>query len=351
MEVIKSKKEWEGILYDFKISDIFFKYAYFELYKKHYNVDIEGIYWEDKNIKIFLGHLVRDISNIPLYKNFNYFDLITPYGYGGPLIVTKTNDEDEIKKSLLKFKQEYYNYCISEKYVCEFIRFHPIFGNHKYFNYIFNVEYITDTVVADLNRDIDTIFKSLRKGQRYNINKTIKEGCTISLTSNPKEEDIDDFMECYVEMLKRNKSQKKYYFTKEFIKDHFNYLDSILITAKYNNNCIGASIFIKGSNIMYYHLSGSFKIKGIYPNDLIIWEAIKYAKQNNFKYLFLGGGRGSNDSLFKFKAGFSSEFKPFYVGKIIFDEDIYKKLVNIAKLDNNDNFFPLYRKIVDDTIV
>jgi hypothetical protein len=352
MEIIKSKKEWNNILKNFNIyDDIYFKYEYFELYKQHYGVDIEGIHWEDKNISIFLSHLIRDISKIPLFKDFKYFDLTTPYGYGGPLIITKSNDKDGIKKSLIKFKEDYYSYCISKKYVCEFVRFHPIFKNHRYFNHIFNIEHINDIVTIDLSKNIDTIYKSLKKGRRYNIKKTIKEGCRVNVILNPSVEDINNFMACYIEMLKRNNSPKKYYFTKNFITDHFNYLNSILMITKYDNKCVGASLFIRGNTILHYHLSGSFKIKGIYPNDLIIWEAIKYAKENNFKYLFLGGGRGTNDSLFKYKLEFSGDYIPFYLGKTIFNNCMYTQLIEVAKLNSDDSFFPLYRKVNNDTIV
>ncbi|EHP89554.1 GNAT family N-acetyltransferase [Methanotorris formicicus] len=352
MEVITSKKDWNNILKNFEMfDDVYFKYEYFKIYKRHYRVDIEGIYWEDDNINIFLGHLIRDISKIPLFKDFKYFDLTTPYGYGGPLIITKSNDKDHIKRSLIKFKKDYYDYCKSKNYVCEFIRFHPVFENYKYLNNVFSIEYINDTVVIDLRKDIDTIYKSLKKGHKYNIKKTIKEGCIVNVILDPSPEDIDNFMLCYNEMLRRNESPKKYYFTKDFIKDHFNYLEALLITIEHNNRCIGASIFIKGKNILHYYLSGSFKIKGVYPNDLIIWEAIKYGKKNNFKYLFLGGGRGSNDSLFKYKSGFSNNYKQFYIGKIIFNNEIYNKLINITGLNKDDRFFPLYRKINDINII
>src|SRR5690606_33259686 len=96
----------------------------------------------------------------------------------------------------------------------------------------------------------------------------------------------------------RNKASEKYYFSKEFIDDHFKLLKAILVQAEYDNNVIGSSMFIYGDEIIHYHLSGTSNVKNVYPSHLIIFELIKWAKERNFKYLHLGGGRGTNDSLF-----------------------------------------------------
>ena len=353
MITVKDKETWNRILNKLNINDIFFSYEYFEIYKTNYNVDLEAVYWEDENVIIFFPHLVRNIKNIPLFKELkeDYYDLTTPYGYGGPVVKIKIDKENKIKESIRKFKLEYYKYALIRNYVCEFIRFHPILENHKYFCEIFNVEYINDIVYINLSQNLDEIWKSIKYGQRYNIRKTIKENCKIEVIDNPKEIYIDIFLYFYNNMLKRNKSSKKYYFSRKFIEDHFKNLNTVLFLAKINKNYIGAAIFLISKDTMYYHLSGNLKIKGIYSNDLIIWEAIKYAKSRNFKFLFLGGGRGNNDSLFKYKLSFSQNIKPFYVGKIIFNDKLYNNLTNLAKVSKEEKFFPAYRKNFDETIV
>lgn len=350
MIVIDNKLEWNRIINEEfrEFSDIYFKYEYFKLYQKHYSVRAEAIFWEDKNVKIFHARLVREIP----YKDYeNYYDLTTPYGYGGPLIINKNNNNiNIIKKSIINFYKKYIHFCEKCNYTCEFIRFHPIYENHIYFKNIIPIEYINDVVVVDLVPSLEEIVKKIKKGHRYNIRKTIREGCNVTIVSNPSTRDLEDFINCYYNMLSRHAASKKYYFSINFIKDHFKLLNSILIKIIYDNLCIGSSIFIVGHRIVHYHLSGAYKIKGLYPSDLMIYEAIKWSKENGFKYLNLGGGRGRNDSLFKFKAGFSNIYKKFYIGKIIFNKKVYSDLVSITGV-NNTNFFPAYRAKLNNTIV
>ena len=354
MMVIENRNEWNKILeeeFD-NFDDIYFRYEYSELYRKHYSVYPEAIFWEDKNIKVFLVHLIRKISSEINSKLGSYCDLVTPYGYGGPLVIKKTDiNEKGVKKSVTEFYRSYIKYCSDNNYVSEFIRFHPIFGNQRYFKNILNVEYVNDVVVINLKQNLKDILFNVKKGHRYNARKTIREGCEVLITVKPKKSDVSDFIGCYYDMLDRNNSQKKYYFPPQFIRDHFELFDSVMIKVTHKDVCVGAAIFIAGSSILHYHLSGSFKIKGIYPTDLIILEAIKWAKERGFKYLHLGGGRGRNDSLFKFKSGFSNIYKKFYIGKLIFSERVYNKLVRLAGVNPDVKFFPAYRAKLNDTIV
>lgn len=349
------KNEWNKILdeefNDF--NDVYYRYEYFELYAKHYNVELGAIFWEDKNIKIFWTHLIRDISKIEQFKDFEYYDLTTPYGYGGPLIIKKIEDKEKVSKSLKAFFEDYGNCALRNNYVCEFIRFYPIFGNWKFFNKIFNVEYLNDVVIIDLTKDLEEIWKNIKKGHRYNIKKSVEEGCIIEIISKPLISDIEDFVNLYYESMDKNKAPKKYYFPMESINDHFNLLNSVLIKVKYKKGIIGASMFIFWDKIIHYHLSGAaYGFKGLYSSDLILWEAIKWAKENGFKYLHLGGGRGKNDSLFEFKKGFSKEILPFYIGKKIFNMEAYQKLLtlNPTSIRPND-YFPAYRQGLDEKIV
>lgn len=348
------KNMWNEISDEFnEFGDVYYKYEYFNLYERYYNVEPASVFWEDETIKIFWASLVRDISKIEQFSNFKFYDLTTPYGYGGPLVVTKTENKEKVNGSLKNFFYDYKTYALSKNYVCEFIRFHPIFKNWKFFNGIFNVEYLNDVVIIDLTKNLEEIWGGIRKGHRYNINKSMREGCEVEVISNPSKRDIDDFIKIYYHTMDKNKSPKKYYFSTEFINDHFSLLKSILIEVKHNNRVIGASMFIFWDKIIHYYLSGTYyESKSLYPSDLTLWESIKWAKENNFKLLHLGGGRGKNDSLFEFKKGFSNDIIPFYIGKIIFDTKAYQTLRKMNSMPaTSNNYFPAYRQGFDEKIV
>ena len=68
------------------------------------------------------------------------------------------------------------------------------------------------------------------------------------------------------------------------------------------------------------------------------------------KNFVLGGGYGADDGIFQYKATFAPHgIKDFFIGKKIFDKDMYKKLCIIANVKYDDastadGFFPQYRK-------
>lgn len=355
LNIVKDKNEWNSLLEgEFsQYKDIYFRYEYFQLYKKFYSVEPEGILWQDDNIKIFWTHLIRNINKIKQFRDFEYYDLTTPYGYGGPIAVTKTEDKKKLDESLKNFFEEYRDYALKNKYVCEFIRFHPVFGNRKSFNGIFDIEYLNDVVIVDLSKDIDEIWKGIRETYRYQIRKSLKGGRKIEITDKPPRKDIDNFIKIYYETMDKNEVSKKYYVPEDFIDSHFDLFKSIFIKAWHGEKVIGAGIFIYWNKIVHYHFSGTAaNQRESNPSKLIIWEAIKWAKENNFILLHLGGGRGKNDTLFDFKRGFSKITMPFYIGRIMFDKKTYDELTTLnPALDASGNYFPSYRQGLDETIV
>ncbi len=355
MKIIKEKNDWNHLLnieFSKKYNDVFFNYDYFDLYTKNYNSNLEGVFWEDENVKIFWPHLVRDISKINQFKKFKYYDLTTPYGYGGPLIIAKTKEKTKIADSLKEFFKEYRNYALENNYICEFVRFHPIFKNWEFLDKFFNIDYLDDVVIIDLKQDLEKIRQQIKKGHKYNIKKSEKEGCKVRVIKKPNEKNIQDFIKIYYQTMDKNQASKKYYFPEKFIRDHFKFLNAILIETEYKDKIIGSSIFICGDKIIHYFLSGaSEEFKGLYPSNLTLWEAIKWAKEHNFKILHLGGGRGKNDSLFEFKKGFSDLIEPFKVGKIIFNANAYSQLNKINGGDMSDDYFPPYRRGFNEEII
>lgn len=357
MELITEKTEWNSILQQFpKVNDIYFDYDYFDIYGQYFNAEPEAIVWEDQHISVFWSHLVRDIPK-ELANDQTLFDLITPYGYGGPLIYYKTNDNLDIRKSLHSFMKKYLEFAKKKNYICEFIRFHPVIKNWEPFCEDFRdviiLDYNNDTVYVDLSHDLGQIWREMRKGHKYNIKKTEKENCEVKILENPSEDEIDAFISLYYITMENCHASQKYFFPPSFIKDHFSQLSAVLMKIDYCGKLIGASMFITGGSYVHYHLSSSNNdFKGIYPSEFIIWNAIKWAKEKNFTFLHLGGGLGKNDSLFDFKKGFSKATNPYYTGKIIFNSEQYDALTKLYNNQNTNNkFFPAYRNELSDTII
>lgn len=113
---------------------------------------------------------------------------------------------------------------------------------------------------------------------------------------------------------------------------------------------IGIFLFANGQ--MHYHLSGSRReYQNIAPMNLLLFEAARWACRNGYRTLHMGGGVGSrHDGLYAFKKSFHrGDDAEFHIAKKIFDEETYKKLINIRmqekEFHQDTNFFPAYRAV------
>jgi lipid II:glycine glycyltransferase (peptidoglycan interpeptide bridge formation enzyme) len=103
-----------------------------------------------------------------------------------------------------------------------------------------------------------------------------------------------------------------------------------------SENCYS---FLGGTNQEYFHFR---------PNDFLKFEIIKWAKAQGLKRFILGGGYGDDDGIFQYKRSLAPNgVCDFYIGKKVFDEKKYSKLVSIreseAEYRANIKYFPVYR--------
>lgn len=252
--------------------------------------------------------------------NGQYYDIETAYGYGGPLL--KENEP----QFLLKFEHAFLQYCQKENIIAEFIRFHPLIKNEMIFKEHIQVLHNRKTVWLDLAPTINEIWMSQISTQNRNtIRKCQKNNLSVQIS-----DDYDEFMEIYAETMDKVKADSFYLFQKKYynlIKENENY---VLLNVKENGRTIAAAIFMGFGEYFHYHLSGSRKeALKLSPNNLLLWEAIRYAKEHHYKKMHFGGGLSdsTNDNLFRFKNKFSKEYGDFYIGKRVHNAEIYRKLI------------------------
>jgi len=85
-----------------------------------------------------------------------------------------------------------------------------------------------------------------------------------------------------------------------------------IIVAKYNGERVGGLVvlFYKNWSALWIGIPKT-DLKGIYPNDLAQWEAIKWACQNGYKY-YEEMDAGDDPRLRHFKAKFNPDLVPWY---------------------------------------
>jgi lipid II:glycine glycyltransferase (peptidoglycan interpeptide bridge formation enzyme) len=117
---------------------------------------------------------------------------------------------------------------------------------------------------------------------------------------------------------------------------------------------ISTELVIYGTENSYSFLGGTnrnyFQMR---PNDFLKYEIIKWGHEKGLKRFILGGGYGTDDGIFRYKKSLAPNgIYNFYIGKKIFDEEKYNKLVNVRKheanFDSNSGFFPVYRAVFEE---
>ena len=116
---IENYQEWDEIVHSFPDYDVFYLSGYSKAFMQETpkNGNPILLLYEDDNDRAINVVLKRDIALdeklIGRIEVGQYFDLITPYGYGG--FWGKISDWN-------KLNETYTGYCIRNKYVCEFIK-------------------------------------------------------------------------------------------------------------------------------------------------------------------------------------------------------------------------------------
>lgn len=339
---LEHSNEWDNIVRSFKKYDVYWLSGYVKAFNKHGDGEPLLFYYEEKNSRAINVVMKRDISDDPNFLEVlpkgQYFDLTTPYGYGGWIIEA----EDTTKIFTL-----YEEWCKKNNIVSEFVRYHPIIKNYEYTKNYYNTTFIGKTVAIDLNSP-ETIFENMTGKNRNCIRKAKKNGIKVYNGRFP--EIYEKFQLIYKETMDKNNADSYYYFNEDFFQSLCEDLpyNSQIFYATLEDKIIAGAIILVSNCKMNYHLSGSLKEYGKYaPMNLILHEVALWGNSNGYETFHLGGGVGGHqDGLFHFKKSFYrlDELPNFYIGTKIFDHKMNDELLKIrgnSVLDNS--FFPQYR--------
>ena len=170
--------------------DFYFDEHYGELYEKLEGGKAEIFKYEDENGVVTNQFIKRKIKDKVDGKT--YYDLTTPYGYGGPVINKCTGDKKVLVK---KYEESLKKYCLENDIVSEFVRFHPIVENALDFKDVYNTIYMRKTLGTNLKDYDDPVQSEFSKSCRKTIRQVLKEGITFRYINNA--DDLKDFKRVY----------------------------------------------------------------------------------------------------------------------------------------------------------
>lgn len=331
-------KEWDDFISKSHVYDFHHTRSYHILETKNSkNTSVLFVVGDDINF-IAIPLIFRPIEGT------EYCDCTSVYGYCGPI---SSLDFKRVSKKLnTSFSIELKAFLIMRKCVSAFSRLHPLLDSAVALTSLGSIREVNKTIAMDIGVPLDEQRKQYRKSNKSEINQLKKKKGYV-VHKAVTDDEIKEFVSVYTENMKRVNATPYYFFD-------FDYFKNILTSPDYNAELLVAyqgevmtagAIFTTSNKIMQYHLAGTREafVRDT-PMKLILDEARLLANELSLDYLHMGGGVGGSDedSLFRFKSGFSKMFFQFSTWQYIVNETVYNELAQENGVDKSD-FFPLYR--------
>ncbi|MDN7244610.1 GNAT family N-acetyltransferase [Planococcus shenhongbingii] len=330
--------------------DLYFEEDYGRLYE-----NIEGGKCEVFELESSLGtvkHLfIKRKIPITIDGEF-YYDAVTPYGYGGPLITESAGD----KKGLAaQFEMAFQHYCNQQNIVSEFVRFHPILENALDFEECYQVEFKRNTILTNLADHEDPIVSEYSASCRRDIRHALKSGVTYKIIRNPS--DLNPFIEIYHSTMKRNEADSIYYFNDDYFVKCIELFGEnlIMVEISYEERVIGRSLNFVWGRMIHAHLTGTLQeFHHLAPAYVLQYALALWGKENGIDVIHHGGGRTgeSNDKLYLFKKKFGRNKESlYYTGQKIWNEKVFNKLCQTVGATGKLDFHPFFwRNLQQDAV-
>lgn len=346
---INESKEWSNLVDNCEQPDIHFTPEYMQLYQKRLSLvnTTEAELFVTKNSEqknyVLYPFFTRRINDKPIFSFIKepVYDIVSPWYFGGVLVNSKKGINNLLKLLWKNFRI----YAKNNSIISEFTRIHPLLSGNKKFAEISGAKYEYDVSYIDLTKSFENIFQEFKKSNRNAVNAAKRKGVKIKFSKS--KHSLESFFELYTKTMKRVKAENVYFFSFEFLDELLEVLNEniIIASAEYEDRVIASSIFLFKYGIVHYWLSGfNEDFSNFFPNNLLLYEAIKWSKDHENKIFCLMGG--SNKGLRMFKESFSKSKVEFFTLRKVYDQKKYEYLNEIRnkeqKIDRMD-WFPLYR--------
>jgi len=210
-------------------------------------------------------------------------------------------------------------------------------------------------VYLDLNLDEAVLWQGLCRGHKSSVNKARRQGVQV-VRERITRDTLAGFQRLYMQTMQRHHASERWLFPENYFVNCATCLGEdrlSLFAAKLEDLIIAEYLIIHAYGTVYYHFGGSteghFYLRG---NNLLMYEIALWAKAQGYRYFHLGGGYTTDDSLYRFKSGFSDLEAWFYTYSLIHDKERYKDLCAMrdaweqthGMTIRRDDFFPAYRR-------
>ena len=317
-------------------------------------------FWAEHDGHRMLVPLVERRLPESLDPDARWLDVAGPYGYPTPLLTPGAE--------LSTFLPAMCNAAVDRRLVTAFLRLHPLLGLPRDgWLEVMDEERIVrvehgQTVFVDLTLDETEQWSQVRSRLRSQIRKLVREGFSVSWNDWSR---YGMFLSIYEQTMRQVAASDRYFFGADYfyglkaaLGDRLHL--GLVETPGGTGEIAAAAVFTEGDGLVEYHLGGtSDDWRRAGPSRLLFDAARRFVGGEGGRgnrALHLGGGLGGGeDSLFRFKTGFSSCRARFATLRWTFDLDANRQIESIwrkvHRVDIFDpDFFPRYRQVPPTTL-
>jgi hypothetical protein len=298
---------------------------------------------EDGAVRCVAPLLARDLDGPG-----GRWDAVSPYGYAGPAFPAGL--DDAARRAALDAAADA---LADAGCVAWFLRLHPLLDA----GWSEGAPGVRDhgrTVSIDLGLDDAAFGRGLRAGHRGDVDRAVRDGVEVEVVAGPSDADpaLAAFRALYAATMDRVGADPYYAFPDAYYATLAAALSDdllVLVARAPDGTPLAAALFTAcaSARVGQYHLSGPAGGSGLQATKLVIVAARAALRERGLGVLHLGGGRGAEeDSLFRFKAGFSPRRHTYRSLRRVLDADEYARRCAAVGADpaaGDTGHFPAYR--------
>ena len=341
--------------------DIHFLPEYGRIYRDSYGFEPLLVSFEDNGGIVLLPLVRRPLAGLPFLAGAadagSSADIANPYGYGGPL--TNIRDIAAGHRLYARFADAFASWCDEQNIASEFASLHPFMADSqlKLIGETLAPRHEKDVVYIDLSKGRDGILAGINRGHRSSINKARRADVRIEKV-DATQTNVGIFNDIYRETMVRRNAAARWFVPDTYFANCCKHLGpdrASMFFAFTGAKVECAYLLIHDFDTAYYHFAGTrSKFTELRVNNLTMYETAVWAQQAGYRRYHLGGGVTSedDDSLLRFKAGFSELRAPLYTYFVIRDQAVYDRLCErkrayeraTAGAESKSDFVPVYRR-------
>lgn len=319
LEFITQKERWQQVfaqLPEFS-GKIYYSYAWHAITAANGDGRPAALFFADgDNGQAFYPFLMKQIPEA--VGGNGEIDLETAYGYGGPVFFNLNTEQ------IGEFNRIMTDWAAENHVVAEFIRLNPLTSFQTCVDQACHVSHNRITVSIDLTEGPEAVLNGCSEARQRNWKKAGRLGLSVRRLADPAE-----FVPLYLQTMQRLAARSYYHFSRQYFAALAELPEESCFYAgafTADGRLAAAAIYLLDQTSAHYHLGASDQqLLHTQANAFLMLEFARLLCGSGRQLLHLGGGLSlaDDDSLFRFKAGFSAQRHDFFIGRRIYDQQKY----------------------------